>query len=180
PLWSLRVTDARTSFSVLRRMRTRICCPGPRRPLLRRPWTGLDHRRFGSHTSRRTCSFPHPLSAGPKAVPGCSGSLPVNLGILALWLCSALPAADNPLHNLDFAAGTLAGWEGQGFAVTSAAQPPAVFSADSNTSGRTGRLQRTLLVPGNAATLRCKAYAVYAPQALPDKKLDIVLRAADD
>ena len=60
---------------------------------------------------------------------------------LALLLGGASPAPADALANLDFRAGNLSGWEGEGFYVTTLGKTgpsltPAVCSSDNGKSGR--------------------------------------------
>jgi hypothetical protein len=102
---------------------------------------------------------------------------------LALLVTGLVPAAGNPLDNLDFASGTLRGWEGNGFYVTSASRAgpsfqSAVSSSDREVPGSTGLLHRILVVPRNAGALRVRAYAQLGKNCRDLGKLDIVVLAA--
>jgi hypothetical protein len=104
----------------------------------------------------------------------------VNVHAFAMLLCTCLASPGDALHNLDFGTGTLAGWEGDGFSLTTAtgkgpSTACAVSSGDLETPGRTGRLARTWVVPGDAAALRCKAYAARPKNCPPEGKLDVLL-----
>jgi len=103
--------------------------------------------------------------------------------ILALFLCSALPAANPPVDNLDFSTGTLRGWEGEGFYLTSGSTKApglaiAACSSDRGTEGRTGTLHRTIVVPQNAGAIRFQAYARLGKDCEDAGKIDVVLFAA--
>ncbi|HJT76141.1 MAG TPA: DUF1570 domain-containing protein [Gemmataceae bacterium] len=108
---------------------------------------------------------------------------------LALLLCASVAAAEpakaaaKPTDNLDFAAGTLSGWEGEGFYVTTAPGRGvgAAFgacSSDRGGKGHTALLHRTFVVPPGAGVLTCTACAVRAKDCEADDSLDVVLLAA--
>ncbi len=101
---------------------------------------------------------------------------------LAFLLCGPLAAPVPSPDNLDFGSGTLAGWEGTGFAVGPAGVGPrlacGVCSGDGGTPGRTGLLHRTFVVPPGATVLTCTACAVRGPGDPADANLDVVLLAA--
>src|SRR5262249_48945167 len=85
--------------------------------------------------------------------------------------------------NLDFRTGTLAGWEGDGFYVTSATgRGPClsmgVCSSDRGTPGRTGTLHRMVTVPPGAGVLRCTAHVVRGTNHAANPDLNIVVFAA--
>ncbi|HZT79204.1 MAG TPA: DUF1570 domain-containing protein, partial [Gemmataceae bacterium] len=101
---------------------------------------------------------------------------------LALLLCAAAPAAD-PNANLDFSAGTLDGWEGDGFYVTTGSGhgpslTAGVCSSDRGQKGRTALLHRTLVVPPGTGVLRCTACAVRPRDNPPEGTLDVIVFAA--
>jgi hypothetical protein len=102
----------------------------------------------------------------------------MNLVLFALLLGSTpVPAAD--LSNLDFRAGTLTGWEGEGFAVVPGSGGQyTVSSADTRPTGRTALLHRAIVLPADAGVLRCTAHAVHGKAGPPGDKLDVVLLAA--
>jgi hypothetical protein len=114
------------------------------------------------------------------------------MNLLALTLLFAAAegeTAPRPLADLQFATGTLKGWEtqGQGFYVTTAdGRGPSlrcgVCSSDRGRGGATGILRVEFVVPGNAAEIRFQAYAVRAKAALTwqgNKNLNVVLADAD-
>src|SRR6266481_501366 len=103
----------------------------------------------------------------------------MQLAALALLMCAAPTSADN----LDFGAGTLAGWEGSGFYVTTPIRSGpsltlGVCSSDCGKQGKTGILHRTIVVPQGAGVLRFTAYCQYDPKCPPTDDLDVVLYAA--
>jgi hypothetical protein len=94
-------------------------------------------------------------------------------------MLGSLVAAQVP-DNLDFGTGTLAGWWGHGFYVTTADHrgPSTRFgvcSSDRGKPGRTGTLRYTFVVPPGAAVLRCRAYAARPGRLRPDDRLDVLL-----
>ncbi len=103
---------------------------------------------------------------------------------LALYLAASVPAAEAPVNdNLDFHTGTLAGWEGEGFAMAPVGRhgptlQSAVCSSDRGVEGRKAMLHRTITIPTRAVVLRVSAYAVREKSCLPTDKLDIALLAA--
>jgi len=102
---------------------------------------------------------------------------------LSLFLAASLPAQTPADNNLDFHTGTLAGWEGEGFAIAPAArQGPtlasAVCSSDRGPQGRKALLHRTVVIPAGAGVLRCLAQAVRNNKCPANENLDIVLLAA--
>jgi hypothetical protein len=103
----------------------------------------------------------------------------MNAIALTVLLGTALPA-QAPRDNLDFAAGTLAGWRGHGFYLTTADhRGPStllgVCSSDRGQHGRTGILRYTFTVPAAAARLHCTAYASCRHGLKPDSRLDVLL-----
>jgi hypothetical protein len=104
---------------------------------------------------------------------------------LALALCLAASApADAPANdNLDFHAGTLDGWEGEGFVLAPAARHGptlecAVCSSDRGPAGRKAMLHRTVTIPPGAGVIRFTAQAVREKKCPPNDNLDVVLMAA--
>jgi hypothetical protein len=104
---------------------------------------------------------------------------------LALLVCASLAAIDPaPTDALDFASGTTAGWEGEGFYVTTGSwKGPGlacgVSSSDRDKPGRTALLHRTFVVPPGAGVLYCTAAAVRPKDCPPEgDSLDIALFAA--
>jgi hypothetical protein len=97
--------------------------------------------------------------------------MPITLAaLLAAASVSAGPA------NLDFSAGKLTGWEGDGFAVVAAASGKAASS-----EAALGRaiLHRTFVVPAGATALHFTATAVRPNGAAPGGMLEVVLEAAN-
>jgi hypothetical protein len=97
---------------------------------------------------------------------------------LVLLACFFAPAEMIAGDNLDFASGTLTGWEGKGFYLTTATGygPTVRFgvcSSDNGTQGRTGTLERSLTVPAEGSLLRCTAFALRPGDGASDGKLDI-------
>jgi hypothetical protein len=108
---------------------------------------------------------------------------------LALLLCASVAAAEpakpapNANQNLDFATGTLAGWEGEGFYITTSPGKGlgtgfGVCSSDRGPKGHTALLHRTLVVPPGAGVLACTACVVRPKDEQADDSLDVVLFAA--
>jgi hypothetical protein len=104
---------------------------------------------------------------------------------LALPLAVALVApAAFALPNLAFETGRLTNWDGQGFYLTPAAgrgpgRAFAVCSSDCGTTGRTGVLHRTFVVPADAGVLRFAAAAYRPAGSQATSELDVVLEAAN-
>jgi hypothetical protein len=107
---------------------------------------------------------------------------------LTLLLCAALtgaePAPPAAADNLDFRTGTLAGWEGKGFYVTTGTRRGPSFdcgvcSSDRGPRGHVATLHRTFVVPPRGGVLQCFAAAHLGKEdQLEDNDLDIVLLAA--
>ncbi len=102
---------------------------------------------------------------------------------LALYLAASLPAQTAANDNLDFHAGTLAGWEGEGFAIAPVARlgptlASAVCSSDGGPQGKKAILHRTIVIPSHAGVLRCLAQPVRGKKCLANENLDVVLLAA--
>jgi hypothetical protein len=101
---------------------------------------------------------------------------------LALCLAASLPGAADGVDNLDFRTGTLAGWEGDGFAIAPAGRHGptigcVVCSADNGPKGRTAMLHRTITIPPGAGVIRFTAHAVRGKQCSIHDNLDVVLLA---
>ncbi len=103
---------------------------------------------------------------------------------LALALCFALsaPGAASDLDNIDFRAGTLAGWEGEGFAIAPAGRHGPtlncqVCSSDRGLKGHGAILHRTITIPAGAGVIRFTAHAVRGKQCSIRDGLDVVLLA---
>jgi hypothetical protein len=105
----------------------------------------------------------------------------VNL-VLALWLCNATAAPPSLPDNLDFRTGSLEGWQGEGFYVTTGtASGPSlecgVSSSDRGSKGHTALLHLTFQLPENAGVIRFHAHAVRGRDDDPDENLDVLLMA---
>jgi hypothetical protein len=94
----------------------------------------------------------------------------MNLTLTAL-LAAALPAAP---PNLDFSAGKLTHWQGEGFALTK----QGASSADRDGKGRKALLHRTFTLPADAEVVRFRAAAVRPAGARPGGALEVYLEAA--
>src|SRR5262245_54516684 len=111
------------------------------------------------------------------------------MSFLALaLLCGGTPAsAGTGAANLDFATGTLAGWERQGdafYVTTASARGPSlgcgVCTSDRGARGRTGVLRRNIRIPPGAGRLQFWGYAARAGAGINwpgDENLDAVLAA---
>lgn len=102
---------------------------------------------------------------------------------LALLLCGPVAAETATLDNLNFSAGTLANWEGEGFRLTTGTgRSPSAFlgvsSSDSSEPGRTAILHRMIAVPPRGGVLRFRAHTVLAKDCTGGKDLDVILFAA--
>ena len=92
----------------------------------------------------------------------------------ALVLSAALPAQ----ANLDFSAGKLAPWDGEGFHLV--ANPlRGVSSSDDGPIGRTAKLQRTLVLPADAGFVTFQAAAIRPEGSKASSALDITLEGPD-
>jgi len=103
---------------------------------------------------------------------------------LILAMSGFVPSAAAARDNLDFASGTLTGWEGKGFYLTTATGfgPTVHFgvcSSDNGKPGRTGFLERTFTVPPGGGLLRCTAFAQRPGNGSSDGKLDIEVFGKD-
>jgi hypothetical protein len=103
----------------------------------------------------------------------------------AVLLTGLVPAQASPGDNLNFATGTLAGWRGYGFYVTTAdprgpSTSLGVCSSDRGGRGRKGELRYTFVVPPGAAALQCNAYAFCRRGLKPDDRLDIHVITAEN
>src|SRR5262249_43962887 len=103
-----------------------------------------------------------------------------------LLVCASLSAVNPaPGDGLDFSSGTLAGWEGQGFYVTTGTGwgpglTCGVSSSDRGPRGHTALLHRTFVVPPGAGVLYCTAAAVRPRDCPPEgDSLDIALFAGN-
>ena len=95
-------------------------------------------------------------------------------GALAVLLGAILSAAPQELDNLDFAAGRLSGWQGKGFAATTApGRPPAVFLRGPSTHGPAS----PHLCP--ARERRQHPFHGLCRRRHRDERLDVYLEAAD-
>ena len=102
---------------------------------------------------------------------------------LQLVLCTLGAGEPGSLANLDFSAGTLAGWEGGGFAVqiasgADAGQAYAVSSRGTGSDGYKGALHRAFVVPADAAVIRFRAYADRGLLNRTEDSLEVLLLAA--
>jgi hypothetical protein len=103
----------------------------------------------------------------------------MNIAVLTTVL-AALPGQGSGPANLDFHTGTLAGWRGQGFYVTTAdPRGPAVnlgvCSSDRGTTGHKAVLRCTFVVPAGGGLLRFHAFAASPHGFPPDDRLDVRL-----
>jgi hypothetical protein len=105
----------------------------------------------------------------------------------ALALLLSVSAADpkGASDNLDFSAGKLTSWQGNGFYVTTATGngPTVRFgvcSSDNGVSGRMANLERTFSVPPEGGILRCTAFAEVIAAGSPDGKLDVLVVGPDE
>src|SRR5688500_18755324 len=110
-----------------------------------------------------TAALPCPILAHP--LPRKAQVMNVSLVLLA-----ALAAPPAGLPNLDFSAGGLAHWKGDGFDLVGG---PAVSSADRDGRGRRAILHRTFVVPPGAGTLHFSAHA-----SRDNERLNVFLEAA--
>jgi hypothetical protein len=104
----------------------------------------------------------------------------MNLAALTLIAASALPTQTAPANNLDLHTGSLAGWVGDGFYLTTGSPKGpgatwAVCSSDGNKPGKQGLLRYVFVIPEGTATIRFKAYAAYGKNCPPDDRLDVLL-----
>jgi hypothetical protein len=101
---------------------------------------------------------------------------------LSFLLCSSLFTQKTPAPDLNFQAGTLTGWEGNGFAISKvdgkAGQSLWVTSMDSIAKRRSGMLHRAFVVPAAAGVIQFRAYATRGPGCSADDRLNVVLMAA--
>jgi hypothetical protein len=108
----------------------------------------------------------------------------MNAVALTVLLCAAGPAQARQPDNLDLSAGTLAGWHGRGFYLTTAnprgpSTSLGVCSSDAGAPGRKGSLRYTFVVPPGDGLLRCSAYAACRKGLAPDGRLDVLLLTED-
>jgi hypothetical protein len=101
----------------------------------------------------------------------------LTLPILLYGWLAAQPAI---FPRLDFQAGTLAGWDGQGFAVFRPGERDFQGSwvSSRNSATRKALLHRVFLVPPGAGVLRFQAYAARGRDCVEDGNLDVVLMAS--
>jgi hypothetical protein len=107
----------------------------------------------------------------------------VNAAALTALLLGLAPG-QSPSDNLGFQTGTLAGWKGYGFYLTSAdhrgpSTSLGVCSSDYGRRGRTGELRYTFTVPPGAGLLRCRAYAACRKGMTFEDRLDVVVFTED-
>ncbi len=99
--------------------------------------------------------------------------------LLPLFYLFSLPAQASLLPELEFRTGSLAGWDGTGFAVVKVEGPRFFLSSeDSGARGKKGLIHRAFVVPPGARAIRFQASAVYGKDLPPSADLDIVLLAA--
>lgn len=101
---------------------------------------------------------------------------------ISLLLAGALPSSSIP--NLNFAAGRLTGWVGEGFYVTSGTSSgpglrQGVCSSDVGSGGRTALLYRTFVVPPGTGAITFTAAAVRPHGVAQGPPLEVLLEAAD-
>ena len=107
----------------------------------------------------------------------------LSLTVLLCALEVAAPAAPTAAKNLDFASGTLAGWEGEGFAIVPGPGGGprlnfGVSSFDGDKPGRTGTIHRTFTVSARGGVLVCMACASRPKGVESDPNLDVLVLAA--
>jgi hypothetical protein len=103
--------------------------------------------------------------------------------MMALLLTGPVPTPTDALANLDFRDGTLRGWEGQGFYVTTTnGKGPSlsfgVCSSDRGKKGKTGILHRSFVVPPRAGVITFTAFSCRGKDCPDDGGLDIMLVAS--
>ena len=99
---------------------------------------------------------------------------------LPMLLCGWLAAQPATYPQLNFQAGTLAGWEGQGFTVSTPGghDSQVHWVSSQNRAGRKALLHRAFLVPPRAGVIRFQAYAARGQGFAADDRLDVGLLAA--
>lgn len=102
---------------------------------------------------------------------------------LALLLTVSSPSAKDPFDNLDFSRGSLKGWEGEGFYVTTLSRVGpelscGVCSSDLAREDRTGILHRTIVLPRNAGVIRFRAYVQFGKDLEDAGDLDVKVLAS--
>ncbi|MEI7683739.1 MAG: DUF1570 domain-containing protein [Planctomycetota bacterium] len=100
----------------------------------------------------------------------------------ALTVAMCLLAQTNAPANFDFAKGTLAGWDGQGFAIAQAAdgRPIGVWSADDVAVNRKGMIRIAFRVPMDARQITFQSYADVKGDNEPDQNLNVILAGPDN
>jgi len=99
-------------------------------------------------------------------------------------LLSALLAAQSPdVANFDFTAGTLAGWDGEGFTleVANGKDPKEAYSVTSkerDALGGKALLHRAFIVPADAGVIRFRACAIRDKSCPANENLDVLLLGA--
>lgn len=104
----------------------------------------------------------------------------MNLVILSVCGMLASPGQSTGGHNFDFRTGPLAGWEGNGFYLTTSNPrgPSAAFgvcSSDAGSPERTGMLRYVFTVPDGAGEIRFRAFAALGKGCKPSQRLDVLL-----
>ncbi|HEV3118243.1 MAG TPA: hypothetical protein VGY58_14430, partial [Gemmataceae bacterium] len=107
----------------------------------------------------------------------------MNLLAVTVLLSGFAAAEADGMTNLDFAARTLSGWEGEGFTLQVANADTgkvlcSVSSKDEASGGHTAYLHRAFILPANAGFIRCKASAVWGKNCQPNENLEVLLLAA--
>lgn len=99
---------------------------------------------------------------------------------LPILLTGWLAAQSATFPQLDFRAGTLAGWEGEGFTIVRPGKGDSqgYWVSSKNRAGRKALVHRAFLVPPRAGVIHFLAYASRGPEAAADETLDVVLMAA--
>jgi hypothetical protein len=104
-------------------------------------------------------------------------------GTAVALLAGSLLAWADPPANLDFSAGTLAGWEGEGFTLL---KPPkgretegcAITSQEQGNVGKKALLHRAIVIPPGAGVIRFSAFAMRPVNTPANDNLDVVLMAS--
>jgi hypothetical protein len=107
----------------------------------------------------------------------------VKTGAILVLLSGLVAASDDGLRNIDFSAGALTGWEGDGFSIVpdkdgQATGDTFVDSSDRETVGRTALVHRAITIPPGASAIRFRACAMRPTGLEPDDRLDVALLAA--
>ncbi len=99
-----------------------------------------------------------------------------------LLIAATLLGQSTSPANLDFAKGSLAGWDGKGFAFAPAIEgrPAGATSADDSAVGRKGMVRFAFVIPSDARQLTFQAFADVQGDNEPDQRLNVVLAGADN